>query len=229
VQAAARPTLFHPDLHNRNILVSRNDPTIITAIIDWQSASVEPAFYYADEIPDFAQPLLDSADKERLEPRSEACAKAFDVGIQILTPKLAAARSMDDSLLRPFRYCHRTWADGAAAFREELIQTSRRWEELGLAGTCPYPLRSPEEIAVHQKKYRLFETAQQLRQAVPSLLNTASDGWVPMEDFEETEKAHRELFSAVLECILENDEIDVEEPGRNEENLREVWPFDLGL
>jgi hypothetical protein len=65
--------------------------------------------------------------------------------------------------------------------------------------------------------------ARQLRQAIPSLLNTDSDGWVPTEEFEETEKAHRDLFSAMLECALENeDELII-----NEEGLRELWPFDL--
>jgi Predicted aminoglycoside phosphotransferase len=54
VHDAAVPTLFHPDLHKRNIFVSDDDPSIITGIIDWQSLSIEPAFWYADEVPDFA-------------------------------------------------------------------------------------------------------------------------------------------------------------------------------
>ncbi|KAM3414316.1 hypothetical protein BST61_g10965 [Cercospora zeina] len=66
IQKAATPLLFHPDLHARNIFVSENDPTVVTDIIDWQGAGVEPAFWYADETPDFAT----SAD--------ETCAKAFE-------------------------------------------------------------------------------------------------------------------------------------------------------
>lgn len=52
------PTLYHPDLHKRNIFVSDDDTTTITDIIDWQTASIEPAFVYADETPDFGQPKI---------------------------------------------------------------------------------------------------------------------------------------------------------------------------
>jgi hypothetical protein len=74
-----------------------------------------------------------------------------------------------------FPYCDRTWADGAAAFYEELIQTSRRWNELGLEGSCPFPSPRPGEIAVHTKNYRLFEAAQ-LKDVLTKMFSTASDG-----------------------------------------------------
>lgn len=48
------PLLFHPDLHKRNIFVSDEDPAVVTAIIDWQSSAVEPAFRYRWDVPDFA-------------------------------------------------------------------------------------------------------------------------------------------------------------------------------
>ncbi|QKX58871.1 uncharacterized protein TRUGW13939_05999 [Talaromyces rugulosus] len=54
IQNAATPALLHPDFHKRNIYVSAEDPTVITGVIDWQSASIEPAFIYANETPDFA-------------------------------------------------------------------------------------------------------------------------------------------------------------------------------
>lgn len=56
IQEAASPVLLHPELNKRNIYVSAEDPTIVTGLIDWQSASVEPAFIYANETPDFATP-----------------------------------------------------------------------------------------------------------------------------------------------------------------------------
>ncbi|KAF2839056.1 hypothetical protein M501DRAFT_1024106 [Patellaria atrata CBS 101060] len=55
IQAAATPVLFHPDLHKRNVFVSENNPVIIIAIIDWQSTSMELAFWYAD---DYRHPKL---------------------------------------------------------------------------------------------------------------------------------------------------------------------------
>jgi hypothetical protein len=227
IQNAASPVMFHPDLHKRNIFVSEEDPAVVTAIIDWQSTSIEPAFWHTDVSPDFAQPIPDPSDEGEIEPKSEACAKAYDVCIQFLVPKLSAARSLEEAYIRPFRYCYRTWEDGAVAFREELIQTSQLWKELGFTVPCPFPLPSSDEIAVHQKDYKLFEAAHQLRHSLSSLLNTASDGWVPPENWEETKSAHRELFEGMLQEVLINEQPDDDEMIRSENDLREIWPFDL--
>jgi hypothetical protein len=227
IQNAASPVMFHPDLHKRNIFVSEEDPTVVSAIIDWQSTSIEPAFWYADATPDFAQPISDPSGEDKIEPKSEACAKAYDVCLRFWVPRLSAARSTDEAYLRPFRYCHRTWEDGAVAFREELIQTSRRWKELGFAVACPFPLPCSDDIAIHREEYRLFEAAQQLRYGLSSLLNTASDGWVPRKDWERAESAHREVFEGMLQEILGNEQPDDDEPIRGEDDLREIWPFDL--
>ena len=227
IRDAAAPTLLHPDLHKRNIFVSDDDPAVITGIIDWQSSSIEPDFWYADEIPDFASPVAHPSLENQLEPNSERCAKAFDVCTQFLVPKLSGPRLMDEALFRPFRYCYRTWKDGAIAFRHELIETSRRWKELGLASSCPFPTPTPEELAIHQKEYRTFEAAQDLRNNLSSLLNTASDGWVPTEDWEATESAHREMFNGMLQAVLTNENPDDDEPMRDEGDLRAIWPFDI--
>jgi hypothetical protein len=67
----------------------------------------------------------------------------------------------------------------AVAFRHELIETSRHWKEPGLVGLCPFPTPTPEELAIHQKEYRMFEVTQDLRNNLSSLLNIALDGWGP--------------------------------------------------
>jgi len=43
-QNTAASTLLHADLHERNIFVSDDDPTIITGLIDCQSSNIEPEF-----------------------------------------------------------------------------------------------------------------------------------------------------------------------------------------
>jgi hypothetical protein len=105
--------------------------------------------------------------------------------------------------------------------------TSERWKELGLAGFSPYPVPTPEEVAVHQKEYKYFEAAHDLRNNLASLLKTASDGWAPLEDWEATELTHRELFEGMLQAVLSNKNPDDDEPIKDERNLREIWPFDI--
>jgi aminoglycoside phosphotransferase (APT) family kinase protein len=39
-----RPYLWHSDLHDENIFVDPDDPTEVTAIIDWQSIEIAPLF-----------------------------------------------------------------------------------------------------------------------------------------------------------------------------------------
>ncbi|KAI9039875.1 aminoglycoside phosphotransferase family protein [Aspergillus affinis] len=214
ISNSAVPLLFHPDLHMRNIFVSENDPSAITSIVDWQSASIEPAFWYSDEVPDLAT-------------GSEICAKAFELSLQFFVPKLSAPRLMNDDLFRPFRYCYRTWKDGAVALRHEMIETALHWNKLGYEGQCPYPLPIQEEFENHIKEYRLFEAAQQLRTDLSGLLNTASDGWVPLDDWKATQLAHRELFDGMLHAVLTNANSDDGEPVKDEKTLRSIWPFDI--
>lgn len=71
ISNSTTPLLFHPDLHMRNTFVSDDNPSAITSITDWQAASVEPAFWYSDGVPDFAT-------------GNKICAKAFDLSSQIM-------------------------------------------------------------------------------------------------------------------------------------------------
>lgn len=156
-------TLLHPDIHTRNIYVSEEDPSCVTAIIDWQSTSIEPAFAFANETPDFVEdptadvPILEKlmsesgvpSGKADLSPEEEAakkrhekdvstCRKTFEVILLGHARKLHDARALNENLSRPFRYCTASWRHSAAALRHELIELSQRWAELGLPGSCPY-------------------------------------------------------------------------------------------
>ncbi|KAJ5426904.1 hypothetical protein N7465_001974 [Penicillium sp. CMV-2018d] len=226
VRDAAVPALFHPDLHKRNIFVSHDDPSVITGFIDWQSCSIEPAFWYADEVPDFAAGVASSTSAEGADD-SELCTKTYEVCTRFLTPKLAFPRSMDEGISRPFQYCYRTWKDGAVAFRQELIETSQDWEALGFPGSCPFVLPTPEEMSLHRKEYKCFEAAQNLKRDLSSLLDTASDGWVPLDDWEAAKAGNKAMFNGMLEAVLTNNDPDDDEPIRDERDLRDIWPFDL--
>jgi hypothetical protein len=155
IENVAIPTLIHPDIHKRNIFVSEEDPSQVTAIIDWQSTSVEPAFVYANNTPDFVEdptadiPVLEKlmqgespdmnsskgvstedpeveAARKRHEKDVSTCQEIYEVVLRGFVPKLHNARAMDETLLRPFRYCDASWRDSAAALRQELIEISQR-------------------------------------------------------------------------------------------------------
>ena len=218
IQKAAAPILLHQDLHKRNIYVSDQDPTIVTGIIDWQSCSINPAFMHINEVPDFAAYIPTSEDylpSEDLPAGDNAnfCNQAFQAGVRLLMPKLYAAWELDDDIARFFEYCHRTYRDGAGILRQILIDLTNRWKELGLANPCPYPLPTSEEWLTHCEEYKALENAQELKKFVTNRLNTASDGWVPIDAWKETIEDHKKLYNEVLQNM-------------GEEDLREVWPFD---
>ena len=219
----AQPTLFHPDLNMRNIFVSEEDPTMLTAIIDWQSSSIKPAFWYMHDTPDFARKIPDPSDEDKFEPESERRAKAFSFLVRsLLPPAMLAPLEMDEAYFRPFMYGHRTWIHGAAAFRIELIQTARRWKELGFEGECPYPLPSPEECDVHFESFREFEGDYKAKKFLASMLNVGLDGWVPPEEFEALKRANKELFATIVE-----DSRGAEGSENVEAEIRDFWLFDL--
>lgn len=78
-------------------------------------------------------------------------------------------------MFRPFRYCYRTWKDGAVAFRQELIETSKDWRKLGFDDSYPFVLPTTGEMALRQKEYRCFEAAQNHKRAFSGLLDCATD------------------------------------------------------
>jgi len=245
IQQVASATLLHPDFHKRNIFVSENDSLHVTAIIDWQSTCIEPAFVYANETPDLVEdPATDiqtlkkfmsrgvdttadssegiietpeeAAARKRYEKDVLTCRKTFEVVQSSYMKKISEARAMDQTLLRPFRYCDASWRDSAAALRQELIDLSQNWTNLGLPASCKYQ-PTPEELTEHKKQYEDFETVQQLKIFLKHVLNVDSDGWVPANEWERTKEDHRNILSQWLESI--------KEPGGSEDRARKLWPF----
>ena len=237
IRELSGPMLLHPDLNKRNIYVSPDDPTKITAFIDWQSTCIEPTFVYANETPDLIAPppalssitemddeVLamgdESKERERLDRDHWICRQTFEVAMCGYAPKLAAARALDETLLRLFRYCNSSWRDGAVALRQELIELSQRWLDLGLPGSCPYQ-PSPEELAQHRKQWEDFETTQKFKLFLIRMLDSNSDGWIPTEGWEAAKAAHKGVFEQWMETVRES-----EDPEMNEDRGRKLWPWD---
>ena len=225
IRDIATPTLYHPDLHKRNIFVSGSDPTIVTDIIDWQSSSIDPIFMYGDHVPDFAGfASCTSSEVNTPEQNADLCVQAFEVCLLGRIPNLAAARRMDDDLLRPFHYCHRTWKDGATVFRQELIELARRWEHLGLSDVCPYPLPDAEEGLVQQQDYKSFEIAHDLKRKLMDLLEVPSDGWVPIDRWQATLAFHQEAFNEIVQSVEKTE--GTEDGDVTADEIKKMWPFD---
>lgn len=225
------PSLFHPDLHKRNIFVDPADPTVITSLIDWQSASLDPAFFTAGLTPDLCdypessedivndpgtQKAEGSPEKTRLDKDVELCAQTWEVALMGWAPRLHKSRALDRGLLRPLRYCYSSWRDSSAAFRDGLVALSARWEELGLPGACPYQ-PSPEELAEHARHMVDLEDAEKLKDFLVRALNCNGDGWVPPEAFDAARDVRDAAFKQWLEAADEE---------MGESKARQLWPFD---
>ncbi|CAL5872148.1 uncharacterized protein PFLUO_LOCUS6406 [Penicillium psychrofluorescens] len=237
IQDAATPALLHPDFHMRNIYVSAEEPTVVTGLIDWQSTSIEPAFIYANETPDFAAlpkgPEEDTFEKGQSEQRlpghkerewkdASICYQTYDVCMKGLAPKLRPARLLDPSLLRLFQYCHTSWRDSATAVRQDLIELSARWAELGLQGSCPFS-PTDEELKEHARDYEDFETVQKLKLWLRNSLHTNSDGWVPNDVWDAAKNAHRAAYDEWIQTAKESES---RGDGLTVEKADKLWPFD---
>ena len=215
--------------------MSDDDPTFVTGLIDWQSTSVEPAFVYANETPDFAAhpdhvSLADDdppvGERETGEDKKYEdallCSQTFDMCMKGFIPKLRAARELDDRLLKPFRYRQTSGRDSAAVVRPELIEVSKNWKELGLAGSYLY-LPTEDELAEHKKQYKDFETVQKLKLWLIRVLDTNSEGWVSANAWEWSKVAYRDAFEKWMQ-IARN----AEGAGDGEmtnKKARRMWTF----
>lgn len=225
LSAVAQPVLSHPDLNKRNIFVDNDDPTKIVSIIDWQSAGLDPAFWVVATRPDFAT-LPDQSDDSLSEGVME-CATSFNASLASYAPQLARAQCLDSRLVRPFEYIYRTWNDGAAAFRHDLMMTTKEWKDIGFEAQCPIAEPDPRQVSAHESEYRHFVAAQRLRKQVTDYLTVSSDGWVPKEAWDTVQVQHQELYHGAVQAILSAENSNSDEIIKTEQDLKAIWPFDL--
>lgn len=230
IRKASTPTLFHPDFHSRNIYVAENDPTTITGIIDWQSASIEPSFVYAAETPDFAEELpfdraidtgTESEDAKIARDNACLCAQAWAVLARV-DPKIGPATQLDEDLVNLLTTSHTGWRNGAAAMRSQLMKVSEKWSDLGFPGSCPYT-PTPEEHEMQQLHWEDFETVQRLRMFLSRSLGCDTDGWVATEHWDEAVAKHEALYADWMQRA--RDTKDSESPLTLTKAPR-LWPFD---
>ncbi|KAL1852890.1 hypothetical protein Daus18300_011972 [Diaporthe australafricana] len=196
IEKVSSPLLLHPDLHKRNIFVDPDDPTKITAIIDWQSTCIDPALLYFAEVPDLcehpggvAHDALDFYNEsqtkspeevemeDRLQNEVDLLRTAWEIHLAALSPRLGRSRSARILSYQPIE--------------EELAEHIAQWED--------------------------FETELKLKKGMMKILFTDEEGSVYADNWEVVKEASDALFEKWL--VDAEDEIGLEK-------AKQLWPFD---
>ncbi|WPG98766.1 Hypothetical protein R9X50_00156200 [Acrodontium crateriforme] len=237
VKDAASPTLFHPDFHTRNILVDPEDPTMITGILDWQSAAIEPAFVFAAETPDFAEELPQDeclnnnratvkdgqSGEARLQADVQFCVSTWAVILQIC-PKFRDASALDPSILNFLAAGSAGWVQNTFYMRSILAELGRKWEELGLPDKSVY---QPGGNELEQLRHLTDEmqSTRRLREHLSRLLGCDTDGWVPMDRWDQTLARYLEEYNRFIASCVE-DRFEAEDKATAIAKANKLWPFD---
>ncbi|GIZ48249.1 hypothetical protein CKM354_001131700 [Cercospora kikuchii] len=234
VKDASGATLFHPDLHARNIFVDSADHTKVTSIIDWQSAAIEPAFVFASVDPDFAEDLLnDEDDKDasagdraanaRFRTTVEVCAKMWAVTQQFMK-KVRPASNLNPTLLRVLAAPSQGWTDKIEAMTWLLNDLSESWDELGLPGESIYKQDQTAEVAELLDE---TEATHRLTKHLTRLLHCDNNGWVAEDRWNEVLARYRLEYGRFVESVVESEECKTEEDRvKAIEKANRLWPYD---
>jgi hypothetical protein len=107
---------------------------------------------------------------------------------------------MDKGLFSAFFRCHKTWKEGIAGFRNDLIELTQRWEELGFSGACPFPAPTADEIKEYKRGLDTFEARRNLENLLTTTFYSRY-GCTPPVLWEQAQLAHRELFDCMIRQI----------------------------
>ncbi|KAH9836424.1 Phosphotransferase enzyme family, partial [Teratosphaeria destructans] len=165
----SRPVLWHADLHLENIFVDENDPTEITAIIDWQGVHAAALCAQARHptLLEFDREIPDTFDVDAIklpdnfEKLSEAEQKLYDIELECQYSDVRRAIRFRQGLVgRLPILAGNILSDGELHFQELLIQLQQQWDQLvddPVAEPCPLA-STAEDKSVHDGQYTLFWT-----------------------------------------------------------------------
>ncbi|KAF2150526.1 hypothetical protein K461DRAFT_269966 [Myriangium duriaei CBS 260.36] len=231
VKEAARPILWHPDLHARNIFVDAENPTVVTGIIDWQSASIEPAFVFASDTPDFARELLSlksqSPDPEtpqgKLIVDSQFCAKIWTLMLRIC-PGYREAAALPTTITNFLAAPSAGWLRDSASLHTLLTNLRDRWDHFDLPGRSLYQPGAQEAGGMAEMRDEQV-AKQELRDHLVKLLECDNDGWVARDRWEEVLPKYREEYRRFLMSQVEDLKSEREKAAAMAKADR-MWPFD---
>lgn len=240
-----RSTLRHPDLQPNNVFVS--DKLEITGLIDWQHCAILPLFLqcgipnslqnYGDAIseslttpdlpPDFDE-LSESRQFEQVVLLRRRQLHYFYVAMTAkLNPTHYDALAYDFSMLRRKLFDHASypWEGDNVTLKADLISLMENWSSIAAPelsprddSRAPCPISFPEDEVIECKRLNAahIEADEQL-QACRDVIGIGPEGWVPLEQYEETKQREIKLKADALEAAESEEE---------RARLSEHWIFD---
>ena len=240
-----KPCLWHSDLHTENIFVNPDDPTEITAIIDWQSVEVAPLLSQAGRPPFLAHkgPQATGFDEPRLPSDFENLTKleqdqAQDLWLEqslvVLYNNLISQRS--PSLWQCMEYqqtlnyqiiavAHILLFEGEATCMKMILDFIESHQDVLAKGTSePHSqnrLRSlVRDRDVIQKGAEGAERAVEVSAEVQRVMGGLFPvhGQVPHDKYEEAKRALRQTKEHVISQFARTEQDRIA--------WRKAWPFD---
>jgi hypothetical protein len=240
-----RPTLRHPDLQPNNVFVS--DDLSITGLIDWQHCRILPLFLqcgisnslqnYGDSVsesltpPDLPPNFDELSDSEQLQEaellRRRQLHYFYVVMTERLNPTHYDALSYDFSILRRKLFDHASspWAGDNVTLKADLIDLTKNWTDIvtphsstsdDASPPCPIAF-SEDEVSECLRLHAAQVEADELLQTCRDAVGIGSEGWVPVELYDETKQRASKLKADALEAAESEEE---------RQQLSEHWMFD---
>ncbi|KAF5854052.1 hypothetical protein GGP41_006855 [Bipolaris sorokiniana] len=239
-----RPTMRHPDLQPNNIFAS--DDFSITSVIDWQHCTILPLFLQCG-IPNSLQNYGDNISElltlRGLPSNFELSENAKSHEVMLLRRRqlhffyVVATASLNpthhDALTDNFGTLRRKLFEHAgypregdiATLKNDLIYLTKKWDEVvasksntgdETSNPCPIAFSEDEVAECLRLNYAQLEADKSLRNC-RDVIGIGTEGWVPVEQYDEIKQREQEFMAAVLEAA------DSEGEGQN---ILEHWMFD---
>ena len=221
--------MWHDDLHEENIFVDADDPTMIVAIIDWQSTCIVPLFDHT-MIPgflDYSGPVVQGMER----PKPPALTAVTDP-----KEKAAALRLYDEQILAS-GYKHMLASNikpvfDAVMYEESetsgVLSASRNLFEVGEA-YCLGSIAALESSPIQFSEVELAKIQEDVEKTAASMnvMNVIKDALGPLfpergcvrpHQYDDSKAALRRVKHQVVEDFSSSSE--------DRRIWEEVWPFD---
>lgn len=241
------PCIWHTDLHEENIFVDPDDPTIITSIIDWQAAEIAPMYsiarqpYFLDHdglsLPDLARPKmpdnLSNMDHSesfaaRMLYRAQASEAVYSALINANMPQFHKAMAFrKTNAFGMMQVAEHVLVDGEAQLLGQILELRKSWNKLprvmtaASAGTIPaFPLKLTQlDRNTIEKDIADSFTGMQAMQGVFDAMGDLAPekGLVRHDQYDEACSALSQLKAQIVEQFARTDE--------EKRVWEKVWPF----